>query len=98
MKCKEIGFMKTEFKKRIVFTIMLAILTSTYAAFLNTLMKQGFLTDHFLINWLRLVPRTFLFVFPFILIMGPVIKALVDRMFRSGAGQNTKQSPDLIDK
>ena len=87
-----------EFKKRIVFTVMLAVLTSTYAAFLNTVMKQGFLTGHFLINWVRLVPRTFLFVFPFVLTMGPVIKALVDRMFRSGTGQNTNQSPDLIDK
>ena len=90
--------MKTEFKKRIVFTVMLAILTSTYAAFLNTVMKQDFLSDHFLINWLRLAPRTFLFVFPFVLIMGPLIKALVDRMFRNTTGQNTKHSPDLIEK
>ena len=94
--------MKTEFKKRIVFTVILALVTSTYAAFLNTVMKQGFLTDHFLINWLRLVPRTFLFVFPFVLIMGPVIKALVDRMFRNGTEHTTKHkkelSPDLIDK
>ena len=76
--------MKTEFKKRIVCTVVLALLTSTYAAFLNTVMKQGFLTDHFLINWLSLIPRTYLLLLPFVLITGPVTRALVDRMFSNG--------------
>jgi Protein of unknown function (DUF2798) len=75
--------MKTEFKKLIVFGVIIAFFTSAYAALLNTIMKQGFLTDHFFINWLSLVPKTYLFLLPFVLITGPLIKALVDRMFRN---------------
>ena len=76
--------MKTEFKKLIVFGVIISFFTSAYAAFLNTVMKQGFLTDHFLVNWLSLIPKTYLFLLPFVLITGPVIRALVDRMFRKG--------------
>ena len=75
--------MKTEIKKVIVFGVIIAFFTSAYAAFLNTIMKQGFLTDHFFVNWLRLIPRTYLFLLPFVLITGPLIRALVDRMFRT---------------
>ena len=87
---KNEAFMKMENKKKIVFTIMLSIATSTYAAFLNTVMKQGFLTDHFFSNWFRLAPRIFLFIFPFVLIMGPTIRTLVERMFRNGTKYNAK--------
>ncbi|WP_419555731.1 DUF2798 domain-containing protein [Pollutibacter soli] len=80
--------MKTEFKKLIVFGIIIAFFTSAYAAFLNTIMTQGFFTDHFFYNWLILVPRTYLLLLPFVLIMGPVIRALVDRMFRNGTERN----------
>lgn len=75
--------MKTEIKKLIVFGIIIAFFTSAYAAFLNTIMKQGFLTDHFFVNWLSLIPKTYLFLLPFVLIAGPVIRALVERMFRN---------------
>lgn len=76
--------MKTELKKLIVFGVIIAFFTSAYAAFLNTIMKQVFLTDHFFANWLSLVPKTYLFLLPFVLITGPFIRALVDRMFRNG--------------
>ena len=76
--------MKTEIKKLIVFGVIIAFFTSAYAAFLNTLMKQGFLTDHFFVNWLSLIPRTYLLLLPFVLVTGPIIRALVDRMFRNG--------------
>jgi uncharacterized membrane protein len=76
--------MKTELKKLIIFGVIIAFFTSAYAAFLNTIMKQVFLTDHFFANWLTLVPKTYLFLLPFVLITGPVIRALVDRMFRNG--------------
>ena len=75
--------MKTELKKLIVFGVIIAFFTSAYAALLNTIMKQGFFTDHFLVNWLSLVPKTYLFLLPFVLITGPLIRALVDRMFRN---------------
>ena len=74
--------MKTEFKKLIVFGLIIAFFTSAYAALLTTIMKQGFLTDHFFINWLSLIPSTYLFLLPFVLITGPLIRALVERMFR----------------
>jgi hypothetical protein len=75
--------MKTELKKLIVFGVIIAFFTSAYTALLNTVMKQGFLTDHFLINWLSLIPKTYLLLLPFVLITGPAIRALVDRMFRN---------------
>ena len=75
--------MKTAIKKAIVFGVIITFFTSVYAALLNTLMKQGFLTDHFFVNWLNLIPRIYLFLLPFVLITGPVIRALVDRMFRN---------------
>ncbi len=75
--------MKTEIKKLIVFGVIITFFTSAYAALLNIIMKQGFLTDHFFINWLSLIPKTYLFLLPFVLITGPLIRALVDRMFRN---------------
>ncbi len=75
--------MKTEIKKLIVFGIIIAFFTSAYAAFLNTVMRQGFLTDHFLFNWLRVIPKTYLFMLPFVLITGPLIRLLVDKIFRN---------------
>ena len=75
--------MKAEFKKIIVFAAIISLFTSTYAAFLNTLMKQGFLTDHFLVNWLSMIPKTYLFILPFVLIMGPVTRVLVEKIFRN---------------
>jgi hypothetical protein len=74
--------MKTAFKKAIVFGVIITFCTSAYDAFLNTVMKQGFLTDHFLVNWVSLIPIIYLFLLPFVLIVGPAIRALVDRMFR----------------
>jgi hypothetical protein len=75
--------MKTEIKKLLVFGVIITFFTSTYAALLNTIMKQGFLTDHFFINWLTLIPGTYLFLLPFVLITGRFTRALVDRIFRN---------------
>lgn len=74
--------MKTAIKKVIVFGLIITFFTSGYAAFLNTIMKQGFLTDHFFVNWLSLIPGTYLLLLPFVLITGPVTRALVDRIFK----------------
>lgn len=75
--------MKTEFKKSIVSGVIISFLTSAYAAFLKTIMTQDFSTDHFLVNWLRQIPLIYLFILPFVLIMGPLVRALVDRLFRN---------------
>jgi Protein of unknown function (DUF2798) len=75
--------MKTELKKLIVFGVIIAFFTSAYATFINTIMRQGFLTEHFFANWLGLIPKTYLLLLPFVLITGPIIRALVDRIFRN---------------
>jgi len=82
--------MKPEFKKTILFAVIITFFTSSYVAFLNTVMMQGFLTDQFLINWLRIIPKTYLVILPFVLITGPLTKAIVDRIFRNGEQQNKK--------
>ena len=76
--------MKPELKKLIVFGVIITLFTSAYATFLNTVMKQGFFTDDFLVNWLSLIPKTYLLLLPFVLITGRLTSALVERMFRNG--------------
>ncbi|RYF93234.1 MAG: DUF2798 domain-containing protein [Chitinophagaceae bacterium] len=76
--------MKPEFKKLIVFGVIISFFTSAYAAFLNTIMKQGAFTDHFYSNWLSSIPKTYLLLLPFVLITGPLTRALVEWMFRNG--------------
>ena len=80
--------MKIGTKKAIVARIIVSFFTSAYAAFLNTLMKQEFLSGHFFVNWLNLVPKIYLLLLPFVLIMGPVVEILVDKMFRIGIEKN----------
>jgi len=75
--------MKPELKKLIVFGIIITLFTSTYATFLNTVMKQGFLTDDFLVNWLSRIPKTYLIFLPFVLVTGRLTSALVERIFRN---------------
>ena len=76
--------MKPELKKLIVFGVIITFFTSIYTAFLNTFMKQGFSTEHFIVNWSSLVPKTYLLLLPFVLITGRITSALVERMFRNG--------------
>jgi uncharacterized membrane protein len=75
--------MKTEFKKFIVFGVIISFLTSAYAAFLKTILTQGFLTERFLANWLMQIPKIYLLMLPFVLMVAPVVRGLVDRIFRS---------------
>ena len=75
--------MKTESKKSIVFAAIISLLTSTYAAFLKTIMEQGISSEHFVINWFRQIPKIYLFILPFVLITGPFVKALVTWIFRN---------------
>ena len=79
--------MKTKLKKLVVFGVIIPFFTSVYTAFLNTIMKQGFSDDHFLINWLSLVPKTYIFLLPFVLITGRITSVLVERIFRNRKDQ-----------
>ncbi|GHN02145.1 hypothetical protein WSM22_36340 [Cytophagales bacterium WSM2-2] len=73
--------MNIELKKLAVFGIIMAVFTSAYVAFLGTGMKQGFFTDSFIVNWLLAIPKAYIVVLPFILITGPMVRRLVDRIF-----------------
>lgn len=75
--------MTTALKKEIVFSLIITLATSTYAAFLNTVMKQGLFTDHFLANWLSLIPIIYLFLLPYVWIMGRLVRILVNSLFRN---------------
>jgi hypothetical protein len=78
--------MKRELKKLVVFGMIITLFTSAYTAFLNTVMKQGFSSDHFFINWLSLIPKTYLLLLPFVLITGRITSIWVNRMFRDKKG------------
>jgi hypothetical protein len=73
--------MSKEFKKLAAFGIIISLLTSAYVTFLGTILKQGFATENFVNNWLNLVPKAYLAVLPFVLITGPLVRKLVDKLF-----------------
>ena len=74
---------KTETKKLIAFGVIISLFTSVYTTFLGTAIKQGFFTEDFFFNWLRLLPKAYFAILPFVLITGPLTRNLVDRIFRS---------------
>lgn len=74
--------MKTEFKKLLLFGILISFLTSVYVSLLNTVARQGFASDHFLMDWLLSIPKTYLLVLPFVLVTGPMVKKLVDLLIK----------------
>jgi hypothetical protein len=75
--------MSTEFKKLLLFGIIISLLTSTYVTFLATLTKQGWFTEAFLIHWVRQIPKTYLLVLPFVLVSGPMVRRFVDFIFHT---------------
>ena len=70
-----------ELKKLAVFGAIIAALTSTFVTFIGTGLKQGFFTENFWLNWLKLMPKAYIIVLPFVLITGPLVRKLVDRIF-----------------
>ena len=73
---------KIEHKEIILSSAIASAFTSAYASFLNRIMMQDLWSDHFLRNWLHLIPRTYIFLFPFVLILRPVIKIIVGKILR----------------
>lgn len=86
--------MSRELKKLALFGIIIAVFTSAYVTFLGTGLKQGFFTHGFWLNWLRLIPKAYIIILPFILITGPLVRKLVDRIFgdykKPGESDNIK--------
>lgn len=73
--------MNIELKKLMVFGVVISLLTSTYVSLLATVNTQGFFTPGFLLNWFALVPKAYLAVLPFVLITGPLVRKVVERLF-----------------
>ena len=73
--------MNRELKKLALFAVIIAVFTSAYVTFIGTGVKQGFFTDGFWRNWLSLIPKAYIIVLPFILLTGPFVRNLVDRIF-----------------
>ena len=73
--------MNRELKKLALFGVIISLLTSAYVTFLQTGMKQGFFTNDFWNNWLKIIPKAYLILLPFILITGPLVRKLVDITF-----------------
>jgi hypothetical protein len=81
--------MKARFKKVILIRMITSFLTSIYTSLFATLMKQEFLSKHFFINWLSLIPRIYIVLLPFVLITAPFVEILVDKIFRNEIRNNT---------
>ncbi|HQU96317.1 MAG TPA: DUF2798 domain-containing protein [Saprospiraceae bacterium] len=60
---------------------MIGVLTSSYVTFLGTGIKQGLFTDDFFVNWFSLIPKAYIVVTPFILLTGPLVRKVVDKIF-----------------
>ena len=86
--------MSREYKKLALFGIIIAVFTSTYVTFLGTGLRQGFFTNGFWGNWLKLIPRAYIVVLPFILVTGPLVRKLVDRIF--GDHKKSDNGMDII--
>jgi hypothetical protein len=73
--------MKTELKRMIAFGVIISLLTSTYATFLGTILKQGLFTVNFVSNWIALIPKAYLAMLPFVLLTGPLVTRIVNAVF-----------------
>lgn len=71
---------KKELIKLATFGLITSLLTSAYATFLGTIMRQGFGTEGFVKNWLSLIPKAYIALIPFILITGPFIRKFSNKM------------------
>lgn len=80
--------MNREFKKLVLFGMIITVFTSAYVTFLGTGMQQGFFTENFWSNWLKVIPKAYIVVLPFILVSGPLVRKLVDVLFGDHRKQN----------
>lgn len=73
--------MKRELFKQILLGVIVVFFTSAYTAFLNTVMKQGFLTESFVMNWLKLTPKIYFLLLPFVLTVSLIVRKFVEKIF-----------------
>ncbi|APA00174.1 DUF2798 domain-containing protein [Flavobacterium commune] len=67
-------------KQKIVFALLMGIFTTGIISFALIALNIGF-SDIFFKIWFKSWLLAYLMVIPIILIIGPIIKKLVDRMF-----------------
>lgn len=67
-------------KQKIVFALLMGIFTTGFISFALIAINIGF-SDIFFKIWLKAWVLAYLIVIPVILMIGPIIQKLVDRMF-----------------
>ncbi|MBC8082543.1 MAG: DUF2798 domain-containing protein [Hymenobacter sp.] len=77
--------MTLETKRLLLFGVLITFTTSLYVTFLGTWLSYG-MRPGFLAKWLAAVPRAYLVVLPYTLLMGPLVQRLVRRLLPGRAG------------
>jgi hypothetical protein len=73
--------MNTQLKRRIVFALLMGIITTGIISFAILGVNLGF-TERFVLAWLRSWAIAYVIVIPAILVIGPRLQSLVDRLVR----------------
>ena len=73
--------MKTELKQKITFALLMGIVTTGIISFTLISVNLGF-TERFMQTWLRSWAMAYGVVIPAILIIGPRVQVLVDRIVK----------------
>ena len=73
--------MDTQLKRRIVFALLMGIVTTGIISFVLLAMNKGFSTG-FIWVWLRSWSVGYVIVIPVILLLGPRVQARVERLIR----------------
>lgn len=71
--------MQLETKRLLLFGVLITMTASLYVTFLSTCLTYGF-RPGFLAMWLGSVPRAYVVVLPYLLLMGPLVQRLVRRL------------------
>ena len=73
--------MNTQLKQRIAFALLMGVVTTGIISFVILALNLGF-TERFVIAWMRSWAIAYVIVIPAILVIGPRVQSLVDRIVR----------------
>jgi len=77
-------------RQRIAFAMIMGIVTTGIISFTLISINVGY-SDRFVAIWLRSWGTAYLVVIPAILLIGPLIQQLVERLFPSGRAENEEK-------
>jgi len=77
-------------RQRIAFAMIMGIVTTGIISFTLISINVGY-SDRFVTIWLRSWGTAYLVVIPAILLIGPLIQQLVERLFPSGRAENEEK-------